>query len=304
MKVFLSWSGQRSRYLAETLRTWLPRVIQSLRPWMSDEDISPGSRWLTDISKELGDAKIGILCVTPENQSNPWLVFEAGALSKTLEQPFVCPLLFDMSPGQLKGPLAQFQALAIDRDGILRMLLNLNSALGHPSLPEKDLEETFDVWWPKLEERLSGMPKADTEVVEKRSTDDLLEEVLSITREQLRRDNLRIEAMKDSEAHFRKVIPMMEHMASQAEKVRANGAVIAELAKLQTDQPNGALPKLGELVTLAAAVRPDMFEMMLTDETTIRGMREMAQHMKIVSESNLSAMQQLLSPPPQPESDS
>lgn len=303
MKVFLSWSGPRSRYLAETLRIWLPRVIQSLRPWMSDEDISPGSRWLTDISKELGDAKVGILCVTPENQSNPWLVFEAGALSKTLEQPFVCPLLFDMSPGQLKGPLAQFQALSLDRGGVLRMLLNLNSAPGHPSLPDKDLEETFDVWWPKLEERLEDVPKADTEVIEKRSTDDLLEEVLSITREQLRRDNLRIEAMKASESHFYSMIPMMEQMASQVEKVRANGALVAELAKLQTDPPNGAQPKLAELVNLAAAVRPDMLEMLLTDETAPRAMRDMVEHMKRVSDSNRSAMQQLLTPPSQPEGD-
>lgn len=303
MKVFLSWSGQRSRYLAETLRTWLPRVIQSLRPWMSDEDISAGSRWLTDISKELGEAKVGILCVTPENQSNPWLVFEAGALSKTLEQPFVCPLLFDLSPGQLKGPLAQFQALSVDRSGILRMLLNLNNAPGHIPLPEKDLGETFDVWWPKLEERLAGMPKADTETVERRTTDDLLEEVLSITREQLRRDNLRVEQMKAHEAHFHDMLPVMEHMAAKAEQVRANGAMLAEFAKLQTDQPNDG-SKLAEILKLGLAVRPDMVEMMLTDETTIQSMKDMLKHMKVLNEASRSTRQLLENPPPHPDGNS
>ena len=99
MKVFISWSGQRSHYIADSLRGWLPRVIQSLRPWMSDEDIAAGSRWLPEIAKELSDARVGVLCITPENQSSPWLLFEAGALSKTLDQTFVCPLLFDMRPG-------------------------------------------------------------------------------------------------------------------------------------------------------------------------------------------------------------
>jgi TIR domain len=104
MKIFLSWSGARSNFLAQALRGWLPRVIQSVKPWMSDEDISAGSRWLNEVSSELSESKLGIICVTPENQSNPWLLFEAGALSKTLEQTHVCPFLFKLTPGQDRSP--------------------------------------------------------------------------------------------------------------------------------------------------------------------------------------------------------
>lgn len=53
MRVFISWSGERSKYIAEAIRSWLPKVIQSLRPWMSQEDISAGARWLADVSSEL-----------------------------------------------------------------------------------------------------------------------------------------------------------------------------------------------------------------------------------------------------------
>lgn len=231
MKVFLSWSGHRSRYLADALRSWLPRVIQSLQPWMSEEDIAAGSRWLPEISKELGEAKVGILCVTPENESNPWLIFEAGALSKTLDQPFVCPLLFDMSPSQLNGPLAQFQALSFDRPGIFRILTNLNNVPGHTPLPGKDLEEIFEVWWPRLEACLSGIPSTDSAITPKRTTEELLEEILSISREHLRRENLRLEDSRIRDEKLDKMIPIFEQMATSTEQMQRSGMAVGELFK-------------------------------------------------------------------------
>ena len=44
MKVFLCWSGTRSKGIANALHEWLPRVIQALDPWIS-VDIDKGARW-------------------------------------------------------------------------------------------------------------------------------------------------------------------------------------------------------------------------------------------------------------------
>jgi hypothetical protein len=45
MEIFISWSGDLSKKIAEQLKIFLPSVIQSLKPFYSSEDISKGKRW-------------------------------------------------------------------------------------------------------------------------------------------------------------------------------------------------------------------------------------------------------------------
>lgn len=98
INVFLSWSGNTSKKLAEVLRDWLPLVHHYTRPWISTEDISKGAEWSKSLRKELKKADIGVICLTSENLQSSWLLFEAGALSQTAT---VCTYLFDIKPEQL-----------------------------------------------------------------------------------------------------------------------------------------------------------------------------------------------------------
>ena len=118
MKVFISWSGNISWKVAVIFRDWLPSVIQSVEPYVSSEDIDKGARWSTDIAKELEDSTFGILCVTKENLEAPWLSFEAGALSKTMEKSFVTPFLFDIKRSEVQGPILQFQSTIFQKEDI------------------------------------------------------------------------------------------------------------------------------------------------------------------------------------------
>lgn len=188
MKVFLSWSGERSRKLAEVLREWLPNVLQAVEPWMSAEDVDKGARWSSDIAAELAETKVGILCLTPENLEAPWLLFEAGALSKTLEKPFVSPYLLGLKPTEMKGPLVQFQATVADHDDTRRLLSTLNKALGENALADKQLEKIFKVWWPELEGQLAGLLSTEASRGPIRSDRELLEEILQLARSQARRN--------------------------------------------------------------------------------------------------------------------
>ena len=185
MKVFISWSGQLSGKLAHSLREWLPKVIQSLQPYYTPFDVDKGARWLPDITNELNDTTVGLLCMTQDNVSGDWILFEAGALSKTLDAACVCPILFGIRPTDMSGPLKQFQATRFEKPDFRKMMTTINSRLGEQQLPEKTLETAFDKWWPDLEteinEILFEQPETDEPL---RSDRDLLEELLEITRRQ------------------------------------------------------------------------------------------------------------------------
>jgi hypothetical protein len=183
MKVFLSWSGETSRRLAEALREWLPAVLQAVEPWMSAADIDKGARWSADIAGELEQAKVGVLCLTRDNLAAPWVLFEAGALSKTLQKTYVCPYLLGLRPADLRGPLVQFQAAEATEADTRRLVATINAALGPKALSERSLDRAFATWWPELEKVLKALPPARPGARPARSERDLLEEVLSLVRD-------------------------------------------------------------------------------------------------------------------------
>jgi len=113
---------------------------------MSEEDIEKGARWSQDITKELELSNYGIICVTRTNIEAPWLNFEAGALSKTVEFSRVTPFLFGMSPTDLKGPLVQFQACLFTEKDVGRLVSSLNDACGEERLETARLDRSLAMW--------------------------------------------------------------------------------------------------------------------------------------------------------------
>jgi hypothetical protein len=192
MKVFLSWSGEPSRRLAEALRDWLPAVLQAVEPWMSAADLDKGSRWSAQVAGELEQAKVGILCLTRDNVAAPWVLFEAGALSKTLTETYVCPYLLGLRPSDLRGPLVQFQAAEANEADTRRLLATINAAtaaLGAKALTERALDRAFATWWPSLAKTLESLPTGKPPTRPARSERDLLEETLTLVRELARERN-------------------------------------------------------------------------------------------------------------------
>jgi hypothetical protein len=184
MKVFISWSGDRSKTLAEELRDWLPTIVQSLEPFISTQDVPLGGRGLNVLASELQDCSFGILCLTKENKQGPWIHFEAGALSKVIDTSRVVPLLLDLKVSDLTGPLTQFQAVSIgDRDGVFSLIRALAES-SVPPVAEARLRRLFEAFWPDLEEKVSQLKEAGGIELsqEVRSEREILEEILLLSR--------------------------------------------------------------------------------------------------------------------------
>jgi hypothetical protein len=72
-------TNSRSHRLAEILRDRIPDILQTAEPFVSDVDVGAGAPWMNQLTKALEEKRFGILCITPENQENPWIHFEPGA---------------------------------------------------------------------------------------------------------------------------------------------------------------------------------------------------------------------------------
>jgi hypothetical protein len=118
--------------------------------WFSASDIAAGSRWSVLLNEELGTTDYGVIVVTRESMSSPWLSFEAGAIGKSITQGRVCPYLVDVEIAELRGPLSQFQAKVADEAGTWDLVQSINVFNPDDPLSEGQLRSYFDAFWPRL----------------------------------------------------------------------------------------------------------------------------------------------------------
>jgi len=184
MKVFISWSGDRSKQVAELLDDWIQCVIQAVDPWMSSKDIDRGALWFTEISDQLSNTSVGIVCLTKENKDKPWILFESGALAKGLSSNRVCTFLIDLSPTDLENPLAQFNHTFPTRDSVWELVRTINLTLKEKALKESILAKVFDTYWAQFEIDFKKIIEStpEIEIKAKRKDDDIMLDVLSTVR--------------------------------------------------------------------------------------------------------------------------
>lgn len=209
MKIFISWSGDRSEALAKALREWFPLVLHFVDPWLSKSDIQAGERWSVEIAKELEATNFGVICVTKENLSSAWMLFEAGALAKSMQDGRVIPLLLDIDVKEVSGPLAQFQAKKAEQAGVRELVTSLNKAATSP-VPDTQLDKLFGALWPQLEGQISAIPKSGAPAKHARPQGEILEELVS----SVRNVEIRFREVVDDDSQWRrrrksKLHPMM-----------------------------------------------------------------------------------------------
>lgn len=184
MKVFVSWSGDVSRDTASALRRYLPCMLQGLTVFTSQHDLESGARWGTQLASELEETSFGIICLTGNNQTAPWVLYEAGALTK-LTSGRACGLLLNgLTPANVSGPLGQFQHRQLTEDDFFLLVRDLNQKMSTP-LPDEQLRLVYGKWWPDLASECAAVaarvPAASHEG-NQRTDRELLEEILERVR--------------------------------------------------------------------------------------------------------------------------
>lgn len=157
MKIFVSWSGDLSRKIAEILKKWIPCIIQSVEVFFSPEDIEKGDNWDRTISTQLSECKYGIICLTAENTNAPWVNFEAGAIAKTLDSK-VAALMIDIKPSDIRGPLSRYQATKFEKDDFYQLICSINKTLEVP-LDDNVLKNAFEAMWTTMETEVNNVTK-------------------------------------------------------------------------------------------------------------------------------------------------
>lgn len=150
MKVFASWSGQASRDVAELFRRWLPYVQQEIDVWVSSQDIGKGDKWSMALWDSLSEHDIGLVILTRNNISAPWILFEAGALSKSVKSRVIPVLCGGIDRLEIaSSPLNQLQNITISKEEVLSLCQVLNGFCDR-SLPDDRLTKVFEKWWPEF----------------------------------------------------------------------------------------------------------------------------------------------------------
>ena len=161
----------------------------------------------------------GIICLTKDNLNKPWILFEAGALSKNFGKANVCTILFNLDSSDFSGPLTSFQATKFDKADFKKLLTTINNTGGELKLESAVLNEVFEMWWPNLEHKINEILR--THVVSNdnaiRSEREILEEVLELTRLNSKRIPRRNENTRES------VIVLIELMQQMQYRTIKNG---------------------------------------------------------------------------------
>lgn len=169
----------------------MPRVIQSIDPFISTNDIDKGAHWASDLSDELEGTDFGVACLLPENLVEPWIQFEAGAVSRTIQKGKkgrVAPVLFGVQQSDLvDNPLGWFQSTNFDKEDMRKLMEDINRVNDSESLKPEILDGAFEKNWADLEGAVRAI------MVEKRTTafrakqEKDLDEIVLLGKEQMKR---------------------------------------------------------------------------------------------------------------------
>lgn len=181
MVIFISWSGDIAKEIAEALKDELLKVFGGVKglevfvssqEFVSSQDIVAGTEWFTEISNAIENSKVGILCLTKENTTSEsiadWIMFEAGALAFHLRnKKAVIPILFDTNIPN-KSPLKIFEFIKFSSAQYKKMICDLNDKYMESKFEQNVIMDLASASYERLYPRVKEVVKrfVDAERIE------------------------------------------------------------------------------------------------------------------------------------------
>ncbi len=185
MKIFLSWSEERSKKIAEEFKNFLGQTCQQAITFFSFHDIESGTNWANKLMKELEQTNIGLFFFTPENLKSTFMHFEAGGLlrneEKTIENGKIIPVLFGIKKSDIVQPFAMFHMVIFNKVEIFKLINEINDKFQNP-VKNKFLESIFEKFYPETETEIQKIMDSDTTKPKPRPIEELLDELILNTR--------------------------------------------------------------------------------------------------------------------------
>ena len=182
MQIYISWSGPASYKVALLLRDLIHTILPGVEVWVSAEDIKDGARWSPDLVRILDQSSFKILCADPSNHQTNWFNFEVGAIAKSTPKWHIKVFLTSLKPGDLRGPIASYQTVRLDKEDMRRMLEDIHANIPSVQISKPEMVENLGYEWPDFQKAVKNIhlePVSSTLQVEpktvKRSIEPALE---------------------------------------------------------------------------------------------------------------------------------
>lgn len=151
MELFLSWSGDRSRKLAEAVRGLLVSLYggRKIRTHLS-ADIAKGEPWSDALVNHLRASEAVLICLTPEALASTWITYEAGYIVGRTESPRVFTLLYEVTSNDIPDPLRSYQSTTLEPSDIRR--------LAHDMTGMNPDDARWAAAWREFDSEVGGIP--------------------------------------------------------------------------------------------------------------------------------------------------
>mgnify|MGYP000004652671 CR=1 FL=1 len=134
LTIFISWSRNPAKDIADKLQILLDKIfpnpdIEFFLSSSGKNEIVAGEDFRNKLDNNLMDSNFGILILTKNNFERPWMMFEAGALSKGDNKSRIIPLFFDRDNRKIESPIEKFQNIEYNKEGLLKIIFSITKSL-------------------------------------------------------------------------------------------------------------------------------------------------------------------------------